>query len=199
MTEIQQQIAAMQLFNEKAEKLMKLSFVEALSVPNAGVTLNGSQKDDGTFEIKSVRRGPSREAIDAFVLTFRFFIQDNESSSFRNIAAVYDTAALDQELKERFQSARHAVNKMLDSPNLLHISHNGLDLTNREIMLVFIYGGLAHANPEKHKRFQEWMSFPPAAALFENCFTLILGTILHAITYIIGVNREAIESLKSKT
>lgn len=198
MTEIQKQIAALQLFNEKAEKLMQLSFIKALSAPNTGVTISGKRKDDGTFEVKSERRGPSPEAIDAFLFTFRFFIQDNERSSLRNIAAVYDAATIEQELKERFKSGRHAVNKLLDSPNLLNISYNDVRLTNREIMDVFIYGGLGHANLEKEKRFKEWMAFSPTAVTFEACFALILGHVLNAITWIAGVNREAIEELKSK-
>jgi len=198
VSEIQKQIAALQLFNEKAEKLMQLSFIKALGAPNTGVTISGKRKDDGTWEGKSERRGPSLEAIEAFVLTFRFFIQDNERSSLRNVAAVYDAATIDQELPERFKSGRDGVNKLLDSPNLLNISYNDVRLTNREIMDVFIYGGLGHANLEKEKRFKEWMAFPPTAALFEACFALILGHVLNAITFIAGVNREAIEELKPK-
>jgi hypothetical protein len=195
--ESQDHIAALRLFNEKAKKLNGLSFIKAITAPNASVTVSAKRKDDGTFEVRSERRGPSQEAIDAFVLSFRFFIQDNETSSLRNIAAVYDAAALDEGLKERFRSARHAINRLLDSPNLLNISHNSVLLTNREIMDVFIYGGLAHATPEKYKRFQEWMAFPPAAVLFENCFALVLGKILHPIMYIVAVNQEAIEQLES--
>jgi hypothetical protein len=162
------------------------------------VTISGQRKNDGSFELTSERRGPSQEAIDAFVLTFRFFIQDNERSSFRNIAAVYDTSNIENELKDRFESAREAVNKLLDSPNVLNINYNGVILVNREIMEVFIYGGLAHANNEKYKRYKEWMSFPPSAVLLQACFTIVLGGILQAIVYISNINRQAIEELKSK-
>ena len=198
MTEVHKQITALQLFNEKAEKLRQSSFMKALSAGNSAVTVRSTWKDDGTSEVKSERRGPSLEAIDAFALTFRFFIQDNERSSFRNIAAVYDAATIAQELKGRFKSGRDYVKKFLDSPNCLGISHNDVRPTNREVMDVFMYGGLAHANPEKYKRFKEWMAFPPTAHRFELCFTLIMANVVYVIMYIAGVNREAIKELELK-
>ena len=66
MTENQDLITALRLFNEKAEKLNRLSFIKTLTAPDAGVTISSSRKDDGSLEIKSERRGPSKEAIDAF-------------------------------------------------------------------------------------------------------------------------------------
>jgi hypothetical protein len=71
-------IDGLNLFNEKAERLDKLSFVKTMFETKTGVSLSGEAKEDGTFEINSERSGPDEEAVDAFVLTFRFFIQDNE-------------------------------------------------------------------------------------------------------------------------
>jgi hypothetical protein len=195
MTELEQQIAALQLFNEKAQRLAELSFVKAVTDPNAGVTISIQLEEDGNYEWSSVVRGPSREAVEAFVLTFRYFIQDNEAISLRNIAALYEAINVDQQLKDWFKSARNAINKLLDSPNFMNINYNGTTPTNREVMCVFVYGGLAHANPQKYKRFQEWMSAPPASALMQNCFNIILGQVLHAIVYISKVNEKAMEQL----
>jgi len=198
MTTQKDYLAALKLFNEKAEKLANLSFIQELTAPNTGVTIAGKQQDDGTVAVTSELRGPSQEAVDAFVLTFRFFIQNNERSSLRNIAAVYDSAPLDKALKDRFRSARDSINKLLDSPNLGNIKHNDVHPTNREIMDVFIYGGLAHASPNKHELFRQWMAFPPAAVLFQNTFTLILGNLLQGIMYITRLNQKAIQQLSAK-
>ena len=195
MTELETQIAALQLFSEKAHELMGLSFVKAVTDPNAGVTISGQAQEDGSFELRSTVRGPSKEAINAFVLTFRFFIQDNETISLRNKAALYDALNVDPQLKEWFKSARDVINSMLDSPNFMNLNYNGITPTNREVMEVFVYGGLAHANPHKYQRFKEWMSFPPSAALMQNCFNMILGHVLHAIVYISQVNEKALQQL----
>ena len=195
MAELYDQITALKLYNEKVEELLKGSFVKAVTSPNAGFSLAGERQEDGSFSMRSAVRGPSKEAIKAFVLTFRFFIQDNDKISLRNIASLYKASNIDAEQKRNFKSARDAINNMLDLPNFINLNYNGITPTNREIMDVFIYGGLAHANSEKYKRYKEWMSFPPAAAMLQTCFNMILGHILHALAYIEQVNVTTIQQL----
>ncbi len=190
------QIAALKLFNEKTEELLELSFIKTLSNPDTGFTISGKRRDDGNYEMSSEIRGPSQEAIKAFVLTFRYFIQNNETISFKNVSEVYAAAKVDSGLKKQFNSARVAVNEMLDSPNFMNLTYNNIIPTNRQVMDTFIYGGLAHANPQKYQLYKEWMSYPPAAAIFQSCFNSILGHVLEAIIYISQVNEKAIQELK---
>ncbi len=195
MSEIEDQQTAFRLFNEKVQELLELSFVKAVSDPQAGFSLSGKRQDDGTFKMQSTVRGPSVEAVKAFVLTFRFFIQDNETTSLHNIAALYDSSNIDPQQRAYFQSARSEVNKMLDAPNFLNLNYDGVTPTNRQIMDVFVYGGLAHANPDKYKTYKDWMSFPPAAVMLQACFNMILGNILHALAYIQHVNDTTLQQL----
>lgn len=195
MTEVENQISSLRLFNEKVKELLELSFIKAVADPNAGFSLNGKQQEDGSFKMRSTIRGPSVEAVKAFVLTFRFFIQDNETTSLRNIASLYDSRNIDPQQRAYFQSARNEINKMLDSPNFFNLSYDGVTPTNRQIMDVFVYGGLAHANPEKYKTYKDWMSFPPAAVMLQACFNAILGNVLHALAYIEQVNETTLQQL----
>ena len=197
MTEVDDQISALRLFNEKVRELLELSFVKAVTYPNAGFSLSGERQEDGSFKMQSTIRGPSVEAVKAFVLTFRFFIQDNETTSLRNIASLYDSRNIDPQQRAHFQSARIEVNKMLDAPNFLNLNYNGVTPTNRQIMDVFVYGGLAHANPEKYKTYKDWMSFPPAAVMLQTCFNTILGHILQALAYIEQVNDTTLQQLNN--
>jgi len=64
---------ALKLFNEKADKLRNSNFVKA-AVENSGVSL--SWQEGEFFQI--TRTGPTEENVDAFVLTLRFFVQDND-------------------------------------------------------------------------------------------------------------------------
>ena len=198
MTTLDDQIATLRLFNEKTEELLELSFIKAVTNPDAGVRISGQLKEDGSHEIRSEVKGPSNEAIKAFVLTFRYFIQNNETISLKNIADLYDVANIGISLKEQFKSARRAVNEMLDSPNFVNLTYNGSAPTNREVMDVFVYGGLAHANPQKYQLYKEWMSFPPAAAFLQSCFSLTLGHVLEAIVYISRVNEKALQQLEAQ-
>lgn len=196
MTNIEKQINALNLFNEKVRELFDLSFVKTITKPNSGFSLSGERKENGSFKMISTINGPSIEAIKAFVLTFRFFIQVNESISLRNIAEIYESNNIEHQQREFFNSARDSVNSMLNSPNLFNLKFNDSIPTNRRIMDVFVYGGLAHANPEKYKTYKEWMSFPPAAVILQTCFNSILGQILQALDYIEKVNENTIQQLK---
>jgi len=198
MKKSQDQVSALRLFTEKANRLFQLSFVKSISDPKTGLKLSGERLKDGTFAVKSERHGPSREAIDAFVLTFRFFIQDNEISSFKNIASIYESLPVDPEFNKRFLSARDSVNQLLDSPNLLNIVFDEVKPTNREVLDVFIYGGLAHANPKKSHVYKEWMSFSPSAIIFEACFVSILSHVLRAIDFIAKLNEEVLKELQTQ-
>ena len=71
---------ALQLFVEKANKLKSLSFAE--SVRELKFKWSWTRGESARFEII----GPNREQIDAFILTFRFFIQDNEHTLSRRFA-----------------------------------------------------------------------------------------------------------------
>jgi hypothetical protein len=189
--------SALELFNEKAERLLQSSLVASLLDPNTGVKISGERQADGSFELSTHLKGPSQEAIDAFVLTFRFFIQDNETMSLRNIAEVYRESGLDQEFLDRLESARSATNRLLDSDNLFNITFNESTPSNRDVMEAFIYGGLAHANAEKRRLLSEWLGFPPTSALFTACFTSVLGHVLSAIAYIANLNREALSVISA--
>jgi len=198
MSEIDNQIATLELFNEKVKELLELSFVKASLYPNVGFSLKGKRREDGKFEIETEAKGPSDEAIKAFVLTFRFFIQDNEKISLRNIASLYEANNIDSVQKDYLNSARDAINNMLDSTNFINITLDGDTPTNRKIMDVFVYGGLAHANPEKYRLYKAWNSFPPASAMLQTCFTMILGNVLKMLVLISEINKMTIALLKQQ-
>lgn len=198
MADIKDQISVLHLFNEKVRELLDLSFVKAITDPNTGFSLSAERQEDGRFKMRSTVTGPLVEAVKAFVLTFRFFIQDNETTSLRNIALLYDSDNIDPQQRRHFQSAQIEVNKMLDASNFLNLSYEGSTPTNRQIMVVFVYGGLAHANPDKYKTYKDWMSFPPVAVMFQSCFNKILGHVLQALAYIEQVNETTLQQLANE-
>jgi hypothetical protein len=194
---ISKAISALELFNEKARKLASSSFVRDMQGNDVGVRISGIRKDDGSFAIKSVRKGPSAESIDAFALTLRFFLQNNESSSLANIAAIYEQYGFENGLLGRFNSARTAVNDLLEAPNDLGLKDGETYLTNQQIIEVYLYGDLAHGNAEKRATYKEWRSLPPFGLLTEAGFIRIGGQIFSAIIFISRVNEEAIGQLKA--
>jgi hypothetical protein len=184
---------AFRLFNEKAEKLARLSFLEKMDDPNAGFTLSFKNLEEGGSEVRQERRGPEEEAIDAFVLTFRFFIQDNEPSSFRQMAEHYNAAPIEQDLKDKFTKVRENINTYLDTP--VNINYNHEELTCRRIIYVYIYGGLSHADEAKRRLHKTWVNDPYMGKFIEHIFVSSLANIHDAIAYIKKLNEEALKSL----
>ncbi len=197
MEVMEKHIEALELFNEKAEKLLSSAFVDASASGKTGATISARRQENGLFEISEELRGPTSEAVDAFILTFRFFVQDNETTSLRNVAKIYDEIGDDDEFLSRFNSARNSINQFLDSPNLMNITFDNSTPTNRDVMDTFIYGGLAHAKPKKVQLFKAWMGFPPASVLFHLCFNDVLGEVLRAISFIKNLNEELILKFES--
>lgn len=185
---------AFRLFNEKAEKLASLSFMQKMQDPDVGYKVTFTNLEEGGSTVKQERTGPEEEAIDAFVLTFRFFIQDNEQSSFHQMANHYADAPLDQALKVEFAKAREQINGFLDSAT--HINYNHEVLTCRRIMDVFMYGGFSHANEDKRRLYKTWMNDPYISQLIVHIFVSTLAYIHNGIAYIKGINERALQHLQ---
>src|SRR5262245_57956512 len=101
---------ALILFNEKAERLARSSFLKQLDETPLSLTLTFGVDDP---EISST--APGEDPVDAFVLTLRFFLQDKEPSSFRRLADVYETLPIPEALRKRFRTTRRNLNAFLDS------------------------------------------------------------------------------------
>jgi len=188
-------IKSLELFNEKAEKLARLSFVETIFKYNSGASIKISKRNDGLYDLIQERRGPLEEAIDAFVLTIRFFIQDNEPISLRRLAEIYDIAPIEKKLKEKFILLSNQMNAYLDSNSAIAITINEEMLNHRKILDTVIYGGLSHANTEKKKKYDFWMKIP-LKAIIENDFVCSLIILFKIIKSICDLNKIVIERLK---
>jgi hypothetical protein len=193
---------ALKLVVLKVQKLRGGRYTGLLRERN-GTKLTYEHKTDPTsgqsaVKIEHVR--PDDDATDAFVLTFRFFIQQRETASFAWLAKhVMDDPGLADEWKGAFTDVRTQLNAFLDSPSpynekVVKPPTPGSDelptvvgeynYTHRQVMDVFIYGGMAHAEPEKWEALERWkaneLGFPWVQSLFDSI--LMVG--LHAISYV---------------
>ena len=184
-------IKALQLFNEKADKLESGSFTKKLE--NSGLTISAKLGQP----VQAQRHGPDDESIDAFVLTMRFFVQDNESTSFRNMADLYSKLPVSAELAQKFNDARAKTNADLDKTTPINL--NKVDLTYRAVYEVFLWGGLAHANAKKKAVYDSWAQNPVLFPLLQNEFVRALGIILNMIFFTRAINKAALSQLTPKS
>jgi hypothetical protein len=109
----------------------------------------------------------------AFALTFRMFFRDRDGISFREMAEIYDAPCIPAALGDDYRWARQAVNEFLDGATMCEI--NGERITRRRLVDVFLYGGLAHLNPDKRDDYDIWRTHPVMFALMQNEFAITLA------------------------
>jgi hypothetical protein len=183
-------VEVLELFNEKAAKLEGSAFTRFAKTQKLG--FHFETVDD---MVQVYVKGPHQEAVEAFVLTLRFFVQDNEPISLRNIAALYDTLPLPPDFIAQLHDGRTAINGVLDQTS--HVSVGGRERTNREVFEVFLWGGLAHANPSKKADFDAWVRDPDLGAMMGLAFNSTLMDLLEFISWVRDHNVIAIEKLRT--
>jgi hypothetical protein len=184
----------MRLFNEKADHLEGLSFTQKIMTEQSGFRMEFHSDEGG----RAWRHGPGGESVDAFVLTFRYFVQDQEVS-FRRMARTYAALGaagmVSSRLADEFNELRDQINAFLDQES--YVKYNKEQLTQRRIFEVFMWGGLAHANEAKKALLDEWRQVPFFYLMLENEFVRTLAILLGAIFRMRGMNQEALRELQA--
>lgn len=180
-------------FIDKADKLLSLSFTKTLQAQPSQITLSWNKENPA---ILVERKGPDEEAIDAFVPTFRFFIQKNEPISFRALEDITTDPALSAFWVTEYKRIRKELNEFLDSPieDRNYVFENEKIASNRELMDTFIYGDLAHNSPGYEHKIQRWKKEPILFELARFEFIHVLGRIFGTIFYMAEISRKELEA-----
>ncbi len=175
-------VSALKLFNEKADKLVNSRFIKYIQENGLKVSIKSSVEEGVNISVVF----PDQDAIDAFVLNLRFFIQDREPSSLHNMDKLYNETVITPTLKSDFASIRNKLNSELDKKT--SINWKGKDITYREIFMAFVYGELSHVNPDKKAIFDAWMKDKYFASFIAAEFHNILFYFVHCIANIKKTN-----------
>ena len=92
---------------------------------------------------------PEQESLRALILTVRFFIQNKENISIQNMNNFYGQINIEEKYKINFNNIHEALSTYLES-------YSGVkQYSKREIFDIYIYGDLAHSNPDKKNRYDQ--------------------------------------------
>ena len=142
-------IELLSLYNARAAKLHGSSFLQYAREGRG----NSFTMHAGPF--RAVRDDtPNLEAVEAFLYTFRLFIQDRDGLSFREMERLYDSLPIASSFRDEVQRIRSEVNEYLDGLTPLRIYDT--DVTRRELLHNWLYGHSAHLNPDKRRILKEW-------------------------------------------
>src|SRR6267378_1273441 len=166
--------AVLKTFEEKANRLENSSLMRFMS-------------SDGwktSWDFEADRSGddakmPELEHLEAYILNLRFFVQDNELTSLRNIAALYKKECKDAELLKQFGEVRDAMNGALDRE--LWFRFNNQAMTYRTLFLGMIYTRFAHSSKGKHELFEQMVAHPFGYMMAMNEFLKCIGVIHAAV------------------
>jgi hypothetical protein len=191
---VQQAREALLLFNEKAERLERSGFIKQLDKTPLSLSLTIGVPDPAI-----TTTAPGEDPVDAFVLTLRFFLQDNEPSSFGRLAEVYEALPIPEALREKFRIGRHNLNVFLDSPVSMSviIKGNAIGPRRRDVLEIFLYGDLAHAQPHRRAAHRLLTSDPALAAMTRTQFVGDLHSNGKFISVVRKLNLEVLESLQA--
>lgn len=183
----------LELFNEMATKLLELSFSKYVLSQHLSykVNLKGEKP-------KTEFRGPDIESQDAFILNFRFFIQNNERISLHNIGKIYDQLDVPIELKMEYNEKRGKLNEYLESNAPPQSDGHGLkSLTNRELMELILYGERAHINKEKRKQIKKFEEKRILWDIMKNIFFIkIMSEVLLMIRDTKELNKKVLDYIR---
>jgi hypothetical protein len=182
-------IDALKLFNEKVEKIRQRGYMKYIG-EGGRIAWAGSFGSGGRAESKAI--GPDADQVESLLLTMRFFGQNNEPMSIKNVADAYSRLSLSSWIRDQFDMIRADLNVMLDLPT--QIAWKGHPVTHGDVYYTFLYGEHAHSNPDKQALYKEWQKSEIFGA-FEFTFHATLVNYLHKVFWIEKTNKLALEEL----
>ncbi len=186
---INDQVRILERFNEKVDRLRQSGFAEESRLGGAIVEWRKGLGWDG------IHIGPSDNTLHATVLTLRFFLQSNENTSLANMDKLYSNSNIEPQVAMKFHDVRDQINSYLDGPSNLSISEEG-PMTHRQILELFIYGDLAHANDATKEANFRAVSKTAFFPLFQDDFTKTLLLLMSALNELQTVNCTALQQLR---
>ncbi len=103
------------------------------------------------------REGPDEEAMKAYLLTMRMFVQKNEKISIRRIGQlVSDSDVCNNNFTNDFAVEQNALNTYLDTSGVAKFVIGDRPLTQRDILNTFLYGMYAHNDDHYSKEIKRW-------------------------------------------
>jgi hypothetical protein len=177
-------------FNENAERVFNSEFnLQLIQRRDVGrITIGSNGIVTVTSWVKDVRHD-----LDAFILTYRLFFQNNERISIGKMNDAYQSSLIPSEQRNRFNLMRDRFNKTFDSP--LITTWPGAPKTLRDLHDIVIYGELAHKSETKQEKFKKWDDDQLISHFMWVQFSIAVSIAIGVIDFIQSLNQIVINHL----
>jgi hypothetical protein len=129
----------------------------------------------------------------AFVLTFRLFLQDRDGLSFRAIDELFSSLPVSAQLRSEVAAIRADVNAYLDGHSPFVIDTD--TVSRRELLHAWMYGEVAHVNPEKREILRQWRVADDVRPLWQHEFESVVLQLTQSVFWLRQVIIRAIAEL----
>jgi len=179
----------LRLFNDRADELNESPFLAAVRAGKTDYSAHWERGKGGEV----VPNLPDEWDIKSYVLIFRLFFQDLDGFSFDCLSQLYPKLEISNCLKVRADEVQSFVKKFLGGTSQIIL--DGEEISRQQIFDTLMYGGLAHANYDKHPLYEKWASHGLQKILAYKGFVHTLIGLTQAIFWMRRVNRDALQDL----
>lgn len=132
------------------------------------------------------------EVVDAYVLTLRMFVQEDDVISVHRLPELYRAIGVNQDVLAKITFARKRWLKYLKAKSTLfsRTPSGELTYTNEQALDVLLYGDRAHLDPELRERYESWCSNAGSRAILETRLGEILDYVHVGITVLRDLHVE---------
>jgi ribosomal protein L30 len=176
------QLETLVRFNRRVDRLEQSGFWKryeeeepqvASSMKNMSIRQTGTNTFEMIGTIYSAIENFSQDEINAFVLDYRQVTQDNDPISIGNLSKLYAQPWMPKGARNSFEEARKKLNRQRDRTSIISFGNDPLQM--RDLIDTVVYGGLAHANPEKAARFESWEQSGIMGIIWAEFFAYLRG------------------------
>lgn len=132
---------------------------------------------------------------DAFVLSLRLFMQNNDRISVYNISQIIEDLPLSESVKDPFRHNRAELNRYLDERPFF--TAFGEPETNRALLNTIIYGDLSHFDANLRPALIRWMNDPLVWPNMQTQFLMILQNFISCLSAFRVIAVMAIDELNA--
>lgn len=176
-------------FNRLADRVSSSSFLAHMREEGTG--LQARRRPDGFWDFYDM--GPEGENTDSALLAIRQVLLKREPVYFERIVDHFSRLPADAATRAAVAEVWANLAVHLNSPVALQPKDQMP--TRREVLDVFLYGGLVHSDHDKAGRLARWKQNPAVFLLLYEEYLHALADIADVIEWQAARNREALDAL----
>lgn len=170
-----EEIETLKTFSRKVERLLKSKFTENVLKKHLKWSWSWRINEGSTLDYPDC----DEEDRDAFILTLRLLIQNNDLISIAKVSTIILSLPISTKIIDPWKHNRTELNRYLDSPP--SFTAFGEPKTHRDLIFTLIYGEWSHLDPKYRPAIERWLSNDMAWAGIQTTCYMVLQNLVSCL------------------